>query len=253
MRSLCLLAALCSSLASAEALVKVAANSVVRLPGSVSVLELDRLEIADHGTLLIPATLTELRVDELHLGREARIGIAPSEQPFRLAVVRGEIAAGSHISAHGATGSAQQPAKPGRNLSLRLEHVKVDGLAVDVRGGTGAPGFRGLDGADGEAAGCVWGQAGRGHEGQNGSDGQSGAAGGQIRLEVPADFPAERLTTRLSGGAGGAAGEGGSGGAGGAAKDCWFYDVEGAEAGRVGRPGQVGATGPDGALHVTRF
>ncbi|MGH8352317.1 MAG: collagen-like protein, partial [Pseudomonas sp.] len=229
MRSLCLLAGLCSSLATAQTLVRVEAHSVLRLPSnSASVLQLDRLEIAEQGTLLIPASLTEIRLGELHLGREARIGIAPSEQPLRLVVARGEIGAGSHISAGGAPGTLQQPAKPGRNLSLRLEKVQTAELTLDARGGAGAPGYRGLDGADGESGGCTWGQATRGHDGQQGGDGQSGAAGGQVRLEVPADFPAQLLQVRLEGGAGGPAGEGGSGGAGGKAKGCWFFRSAGA-------------------------
>ncbi|WP_137818802.1 collagen-like protein [Pseudomonas sp. 2FG] len=253
MRSLCLLAVLCCPLAQAEALVKVESNSLLRLPTTTSVLLLDRLEVADHGTLLIPSSLNEIRVGELRLGRDARIAIAPSAQAFRLQVVRAELGAGSHINARGATGTQQQPATAGRNLSVRLESVTLAELTLDARGGVGAPGYRGLDGADGDSAGCTWGQASRGYDGQNGGNGQSGAAGGQVRLEVPEEFPAQLLHVRLDGGAGGAAGEAGSGGAGGAAKGCLFYRAAGARAGRPGQPGQPGAAGSAGSFNLVRF
>ncbi len=253
MRSLCLLVALCSSLVQAQALVKVESNSLLRLPTTTSALLLDRLEVADYGTLLIPSNLNEIRVGELRLGRDARISIAPSAQAFRLEVVRAELGAGSHINARGATGSQQQPATAGRNLSVRLEHVTLTELTLDARGGVGASGHPGLDGADGDSAGCVWGQARRGYDGQNGGNGQSGAAGGQIRLEVPEAFPEQLLHVRMDGGAGGAAGEAGRGGAGGAAKGCLFYRAAGARAGRPGQPGQPGSIGNAGSFNLVRF
>jgi hypothetical protein len=52
----------------------------MRLPNTASTLQLERLDVADYGTLLIPANVTELTVGELRLGHEARIAIVPSEQ-----------------------------------------------------------------------------------------------------------------------------------------------------------------------------
>lgn len=253
MRSLLLLAMLGSPLAQAQASLEVHSHGLLRLPATAGVLAVQRVHIADHGTLLIPAGLTEIHIDDLYLGREARIAIAPSEQALRLKVAHGEIAAGAQISARGTPGSPAQPARPGRVLDIRLESVVAESLLVDVRGGTGAPGYAGLDGADGEAAGCTWGQAGRGHDGLDGGDGQAGAAGGQVRVAVPANFPADRLQVRLEGGAGGPAGKGGSGGAGGAGKGCWLYSAAGAADGRPGQAGQAGAPGAAGSLSLLRF
>lgn len=112
MRKLLVLAALFSPLALAQAVIEVDSHAVMRLPSNTSVLLLDRLEIADHGTLLIPPGLTEIRVAQLTLGRDARLAIAPSDQVLRLEVDAAEIASGAQISARGAQGSAEKPALP---------------------------------------------------------------------------------------------------------------------------------------------
>jgi hypothetical protein len=253
MRRLLLLATLCSPMALAQALIEVESHALLRLPATTDVLLVERLSVADNGTLMIPAGLTEIRVSELRLGRDARIAIAPSERPFRLHVGRGEIAPGAQISARGASGSRLKQSLPGRTLSIRLENVTTDALIVDARGSAGAPGYVGLDGADGKAGGCAWGQASRGHDGQNGGDGQTGTAGGRVRVEVPQAFPLERLQIRLDGGAGGPAGEGGSGGSGGASTGCWLYSADGAADGRPGQTGRAGAQGAAGDLDLVRF
>ena len=98
----------------------------------------------------------------------------PSDQPFSLVVRQGEIGTGGHITASGAAGSMKKPASAGRDLSLRLEQVRVDEITLDVRGGIGTPGYSGLAGADGDSGGCLWGSASRGHDGQNGGDGRPG-------------------------------------------------------------------------------
>lgn len=74
-----MLAAFCASVAQAETSIEVRPNTLLRLPTTSAQLALDRLEVGDAGTLLIPAGLDEIRVGELRLGREASIGIAPSE------------------------------------------------------------------------------------------------------------------------------------------------------------------------------
>jgi len=253
MRNWLLLAALASPMALAQSLIDVQSHTLLRLPATSSVLRVERLHVADHGTLLIPAGLTEMHVADLRLGRDARIAVAPGQQAFRLEVLRGEIAAGAQISVRGSPGSFVQPALPGRSLTMRLVDVLAPALLVDARGGMGTPGYVGLDGADGKPGGCTWGQASRGHDGLNGGDGHAGAGGGQVRLEVPMDFPLEHLQVLLDGGAGGAAGSGGGPGAGGASKGCWLYSTEHARGGRPGQAGQSGAAGPAGNLDIVRF
>lgn len=253
MRKLVLLAALSSLAAQAQSVVEVDSHTMLRLPMTTHVLALERLQIADHGTLLVPAGLTEIRVSELYLGREARIAIAPSEQALHLNVARGEIAGGAQITARGAPGSYQSPARPGRTLVIRLEDVVTEALLIDARGGAGVPGYSGLDGADGKAGGCAWGEASHGHDGLDGGNGQVGAAGGHVRLEVPTVFPLDRMQVRVDGGEGGAPGKGGNPGTGGASTGCWLYSTDGARDGRPGQPGVAGAQGVDGAVDVVRF
>jgi hypothetical protein len=244
---------LASALAQAEVQVAVAANSMLRLPNSTSTLLLDRLQIAESATLVVPATVTEIRVGKLEMGRDAHISIAPSSQPFRLEARHAELATGAHINARGASGSFEKPATPGRNLSIRLEQAQVGEMTIDARGGIGRPGYQGLDGADGQAPGCTWGEAEPGYDGQNGGDGQTGAAGGQVRLEVPANFPDNLLSVKVDGGLGGAAGEAGKGGQGGASKGCLVYRADGAKPGKPGQPGQPGGNGSAGSVNLVRI
>jgi hypothetical protein len=251
MRNLCLLAAFISPLACAQ-VVSVETNSLMRLPNTASILQLERLEVADYGTLLIPSNVTQVTVGELHLGREARIAIVPSEQALELKVLRAEMSEGSQITSRGAPGSFQKAARSGRNLNLQIKTLKAAQLSVDARGGAGAPGFFGLDGANGQAPGCTWGQAGRGADGSNGSDGQPGASGALVRLEVPREYPAE-IKVQVAGGAGGLAGPGGKPGAGGKAKGCLVYTTDGGKSGQPGADGQPGPAGAAGSVTVQRL
>lgn len=253
MRNLLALVALFSPLAIAQAVIEVESHTFTRLPSTTSVLLLDRLHIADHGTLLIPAGLTELRVAHLHMGRDARLAIAPGEQALRLDVASADIADGAQISARGAKGRAEKPALPGRNLSVRLEVVNLENLTLDARGGQGAPGYVGLAGANGKPGGCTWGDASRGHDGLDGGDGQPGAAGAQVRLEVPQSIASEKLSVRVEGGAGGLPGAAGAGGKGGMSKGCWLYSTDAARDGKPGRAGQPGEPGAAGAVNLVRF
>jgi hypothetical protein len=252
MRKLCLLAALVSPLACAQ-VVSVETNSLMRLPNTASTLHLERLEVADYGTLLIPSNVTEVSVDQLHLGREARIAVVPSEQALALKVSRAQLSEGSQITARGAPGTYLKAARSGRNLTLQIKALDAPQLSVDARGGAGAPGFVGLDGANGQAPGCTWGQAGRGADGSNGSDGHPGAPGALVRLEVPRDYPAEQIKVQVAGGAGGLAGPGGKPGAGGKAKGCFVYKADGGKSGRPGADGQPGPAGAEGAVTVQRL
>lgn len=252
MRSLCLLAALCSPLAFAQ-VVTVDAHSVLRLPGNTSALQLERLDVADNGTLLVPAGITRLEVGQLHLGHEARIAIAPAEQAFEFKVEQAELGSGSQITARGARGTYQKAPLPGRNLNVRIQALSGPLLSVDARGGTGVPGYVGLDGANGEEPGCTWGQAGRGADGDNGGDGRQGAPGAQVRLELPRDYPAEQIKVQVDGGAGGPAGAAGRPGAGGKSKGCFIYDTAGGKAGRPGVAGQPGPQGEAGSVTIQRL
>lgn len=252
MRKFLLLAALFTPLAQAEAII-VDSHSLLRLPGSNGQVRIERLEVADYGTLLVPGGVTELRIGDLVLGHEARIAIVPSAQPISMSVEHGRFGAGSQITARGAPGTFEREAMPGRNFTLRVQSLDAERLSVDARGGAGGPGYVGLDGGNGAAPGCTWGQAGRGHDGDNGGNGHDGAAGGQVRLELPQAFAAERIQVNVDGGAPGPGGAGGQPGKGGASKGCLVYRADGGKAGRPGQAGQPGAAGPAGSVTVQRF
>jgi hypothetical protein len=247
-----MLSALSSSWAVAQT-ISVETHSLMRLPTNSSVLQLERLEVADYGTLLIPAGLTEVKVDQLVLGHEARIAIVPSQQPFSFQIKRGELGSGSQITARGAPGTFTKAPLPGRNLTLRVEQLNAEVLSIDARGGSGVPGFVGLDGGNGEEPGCTFGSASRGTDGDNGGIGHEGAAGALVRLELPRDFPEDRLKVNVAGGAGGQGGAGGKGGKGGASKGCIVYRADGAKSGKTGEKGQDGAPGPAGAVYLKQL
>ena len=179
MRKLCLLAALISPMAVAQVLT-VESHSLMRLPNTASTLQLERLDVADNGTLLIPSNVTQLNVTELHLGHDARIAIVPGEQSLQISVGHALLASGSQITSRGAPGTYLKAARPGRNLNLRIASLNAPELSVDARGGDGAPGFVGLDGGNGQEPGCTWGAAGRGADGDNGGDGRAGAPGALV-------------------------------------------------------------------------
>ena len=88
MRRLGLLAILVAPMVLAQGQVKVDAHNFLKLPPRTGSLSLDQVEVADYATLLIPAGVTELRIGELRMGREARLGIAPSDQTLRLVTGR---------------------------------------------------------------------------------------------------------------------------------------------------------------------
>ena len=250
MRKVLLLALLVSPIALAQS-VSVETNSLMRLPSSTSVLQLERLDVADYGTLLIPASISQVTVDELHLGREARITIVPGNTALQLQVRHAQLDHGSQITSRGAPGTHEKPAKAGRDLTLRINSLAADELSVDARGGAGAKGYAGLDGAN--DPGCTWGSAGRGANGDNGGDGLPGGAGALVRVELPKDYPAEQIKVWVEGGAGGLAGTAGKPGKGGQSKGCLVYQADGGEKGRPGLEGQPGPVGPAGSVTIQRL
>ncbi|KRV69018.1 hypothetical protein [Pseudomonas citronellolis] len=239
--------------AASAASVQVEANTVLRLPVKGESLSLERVRVAEGGALLIPSRVKVLHIDALDLQKNARLGVFPGEQPLRIEVARGHLADGSVIAAQGASGSFHRPASAGRTLTLRLQDVQVENLLVDVRGGVGAPGYDGLDGANARSGGCLWGGAEQGGDGQDAGDGQTGGAGGVVRLEVPQQFPVELVKVRLEGGAGGAPGKPGKAGARSGEKGCLLYSVDGGKAGHDGGAGKPGPSGAQGRLDVVRF
>ncbi|WP_296255833.1 MULTISPECIES: collagen-like protein [unclassified Pseudomonas] len=247
-----LLSALSSSMVIAQS-ISVQTHSLMRLPNNASVVQLDRLEVADYGTLLIPRGLTEVRVGQLVMGHESRIAIVPSVDSFTLQVKQGDLSSGAEITARGAPGTFEKAPSPGRNLNLRIEALNADELSIDARGGAGSPGYAGLDGGNGQEPGCTWGAASRGFDGDNGGNGHDGAPGAVVRLELPQAFADERVKVNVQGGAGGIGGEGGRGGKGGASKGCLVYHTDGAKSGRNGDKGQSGAVGPAGSVNVRKL
>ncbi|CRI55762.1 hypothetical protein [Pseudomonas sp. CCOS 191] len=252
MRKLILLAVMVTPLAQAESL-EVAAHSMLRLPNKAASVHLEHLRVADSATLLLPASLTELKIDRLELGRDARIAIAPAERDLSIEALTARLGEGSEFSAPGAPGSYERPARPGRNLDLRLQALEAERLSIDARGGAGAPGYVGLDGANGKPGGCTWGQASRGANGDDGGNGHDGAPGGRVRLAVPEGFAQERIVVRLDGGAPGKAGAAGKAGAGGVSKGCLVYRTDAGGDGRPGQAGQPGLAGASGELILQRL
>lgn len=197
---------------SAASTVSVEANTVLRLPVKGDSLSLDRISVGPEGALLIPSRVKELKIGELDLAKNARIGVFPGNDALQIEVLHGNLADGSVIAAQGSSGSFEKPASGGRNLLLRLQDVAVENLLIDVRGGVGAPGYDGLDGGSAQTSGCLWGSGKSAGDGQDGADGQTGAPGGVVRLEVPEQFDVEKVKVRLEGGAGGAGGKPGKAG-----------------------------------------
>lgn len=252
MRKLMLLTALFSPLVLADSL-SVAPHSVLRLANKASVVHLEQIDVADSATLVLPASLVELKVDQLTLGRDARISVVSADDPLRIEVTRAQLAEGSLITATGSAGNYQRAARPGRNLDLRLRALQAPLLSIDARGGAGAPGYAGLDGGNGQAGGCTWGSASRGANGDDGGNGHDGAAGGRVHLVLPMDYPAEQIKVRLDGGAPGVPGAPGKAGQGGASKGCLVYRTEAGANGRPGVAGQPGMAGAAGELSVQRL
>lgn len=252
-KSLLGLALLAPLTCSAAGTVVVEPNTVLRLPVKGDSLSLDRISVGSEGALLIPARVKVLRIGELDLAKNARLGVFPGNDALQIEVLHGNLADGSVIAAQGGSGSFSKPASAGRNLVLHLQDVQVANLLIDVRGGVGAPGYDGLDGGSAQTSGCLWGSGRSAGDGQDGAVGQSGAAGGVVRLEVPAHFELERVKVRLEGGAGGAGGKPGKAGARSSEKGCWFYSVAGEKPGADGQGGTVGPAGHEGRLDVQRF
>ncbi|WP_325436543.1 collagen-like protein [Pseudomonas nitroreducens] len=238
---------------SAAGTVSVEANTVLRLPVKGDSLSLDRISVGPEGALLIPSRVKELKIGELDLAKNARIGVFPGNDALQIEVLHGNLADGSVIAAQGSSGSFEKPASGGRNLLLRLQDVAVENLLIDVRGGVGAPGYDGLDGGSAQTSGCLWGSGKSAGDGQDGADGKTGAPGGVVRLEVPEQFDVEKVKVRLEGGAGGAGGKPGKAGQRSGEKGCWFYSVAGERPGAQGKGGAEGAKGSEGRLDVKRF
>ncbi|AGI23334.1 hypothetical protein H681_07290 [Pseudomonas sp. ATCC 13867] len=246
--------ALCAPLAcSAAGNVSVQANTVLRLPVKGDSLSLDRISVGEEGALLIPSRVKVLKIGELDLAKNARLGVFPGGDTLQIDVQHGNLADGSVIAAQGGSGSFSKPASGGRNLVLHLQDVQVENLLIDVRGGVGAPGYDGLDGGSAQTSGCLWGSGRPAGNGQDGANGSSGAAGGVVRLEVPEQFDVERVRVRLEGGAGGAGGKAGKAGPRSAERGCWFYSVAGERPGSDGKGGTEGPAGREGRLDVKRF
>src|SRR5450830_1388611 len=80
-----------------------------------------------------------------------------------------------------------------------------------------------------------------------------GAAGAQVRVELPQDFPSDKIKVWADGGAGGLAGTAGKPGRGGQSKGCLVYRADGGDKGRPGLEGQPGPAGPAGTVTIQRL
>lgn len=227
----------------------VPANGLLRLPVDVRVI--DRLQVSDGGKLLIPAAITGLKINQLTMGVNARISIAPRDATFELAVGEVDLADGSVIAALGAYGDIGVPGGSGSSIKLVFKSGSVNNLVVDTRGGNGGKGWTGAQGRDGSGAAC-WGRgSSQGAAGGNGSDGLPGGDGGNIELVLDQPQWLEVIDIMQSGGKGGAAGDAGAGGKGGQSADCWVYSLgDGSRDGQVGNPGRASVDGRPGILRV---
>lgn len=230
---------------------EVADHGLLRLPSLAGAVQLDSLTVGASGKLLVPVTITELRINQLSLKRGAKISIAPHQQPFVLTIQRAQIADGSVIAASGGHGDRGEPGGKGTDLDLSIQSGSLANLTVDVRGGNGGQGIQGQVGQSGKNAAC-WGRGSRdGLSGGNGGDGLPGGDGGHVSLALGQSQWLEVIDVMLSGGAGGAAGEPGSAGKGGAEASCWLYSLgDVANDGQPGEAGSAAQAGRSGVLSV---
>jgi len=228
----------------------VAENSFLRMPSTQKLVTLQRLDVGRQGTVLIPAQIEKLVVEQLTLASLARLSIAPRETAFELLIKRAQFADGSTVSARGSDGDVGVPGGRGADLHIEIVSGHIDNLIVDTRGGRGGDGWEGMNGESGRDAAC-WGlQAGMGRNGQDGGNGLPGGDGGNITVVLGEPEWLDVIDFLQIAGIGGQGGRGGQAGAGGDAADCWAYSVKASYRGKAGEPGVAAHNGSQGILRV---
>jgi hypothetical protein len=230
-------------------------------------------------TYTVSAAQSDLRLDRLTLGDNARITFAPGVTSWRVyakqasigqdVVIDGRGAAGATGAAGldrddaakdcddgraGGSGAPGLPGGKGVDLNLWWGIETLGSLAIQADGGAGGAGGRGGRGQDGGKVNRCDGP--RGGAGGEGGDGGAGGSGGAVAFSFAPSGKAASLTDRITvSSQGGSGGTGGAGGPGGAAKegkfqrtttgDRWF---QGGQAGAAGRAGAAGVAGSNGAV-----
>ncbi len=252
MKSLMVLVTLCLSAMSVWGQAfQVPENGLLRLPNLGQQAQLDKLDIAKGGKLLIPASIEQLTLAELTMGKDARISVAPRGSEFVLILKQAQFSDGSVLAAVGSHGDVGVPGGRGTDLRLVIESTSIENLVIDTRGGQGGNGWPGSAGESGKDAAC-WGfGSSAGTDGGDGSNGLPGGDGGNIILSLAESHWLEVIDIRQQGGAGGQAGAAGAGGKGGGEARCWLYSLgESANNGKTGQAGQPAQAGRAGILSV---
>ncbi len=223
----------------------------LRLPATEGLLQLHTLAVGEDATLLVPASISGLKVERLTLSSKARISIAPRPERFEVLIEQANIGDGSVIAATGQAGNPGQLGGHGTDLLLEIAAGRVDNLTVDVSGGRGGDGRRGKTGSAGRDAAC-WGRgSSKGLDGGDGGDGRPGGNGGHLTLKLGKSEWLEVIDVLQYGGAGGRAGQAGDAGRGGEQARCWLYSLgDSAAAGQPGSEGQPAPAGRPGYLTV---
>lgn len=167
---------------------KVESHSFLVLPGGGKIQTLDQLTLAQSSAVMIPVHINEVRINRLEMDEDARIVVAPGNNRLRIDIADGYMKKGSILTAQGTPASETKPAGDGRSLSLRFQQMTLENLLIDVRGGSFSDSATVHDTACPLYAGDAL--------------VQTGGAGGAVFLELPEDFPSERIQVLLEGGRG---------------------------------------------------
>jgi hypothetical protein len=240
------------------------------------------LTVAPGQTYVVGPAQSDLRLDHLALGDNARITFAPGVSSWRVyarqatigqnVVIDGRGAAGGLGAAGaersgrakscdegraGGSGGAGVGGGNGVGMSLWWGVETLGSLTIQADGGAGGNGGAGGRGQDGGPANFC--EGGRGGAGGIGGAGGAGGKGGDVTLAYFAGAKAasygERIRISTRGGTPGNPGTGGAGGSGNDGKfqrspggsDRWF---RGGEPGLAGTAGAVGAPGAQGLAQV---
>ncbi len=239
------------------------------------------LTVAAGQTYTVGPAQSDLRLDHLTLGDNARVTFAPGVSSWRVYAKQASIGQNVMIDGRGADGAigsvgaersgrakACEEGRAGGNgsvgasggngvsMTLWWGVETLGSLNIQSGGGIGGVGGTGGRGQDGGAANYC--EGGKGGAGGNGGAGGSGGKGGDIALTYFASPKVGTVGERIRiGTLGGAAGAGGASGVGGGASEGKFQRTSGGsdrwfKGGQPGVNGVVGITGSRGGEGATQ-
>ncbi len=233
-------------------------------------------------TYVISAAQSDLRLDHLTLGDNARIAFAPGVSNWRVYAKQASIGQNVVIDGRGAVGAAGKPGAAREGKAKSCEDGRAGGtgeaggtggngvalnlwwgvetlgsLAIQADGGNGGNGGNGGRGQDSGSVNYCEGP----HGGQGGAGGRAGdgGKGGDVVLSYFAGAKAGTVSERIRiSSVGGQPGTGGTGGTGGGASEGKFQRTPGGsdrwiKGGEPGTAGGVGAQGARGAAGAVQF